>query len=179
MQIVHTPDARWPFAFEAQQSMAIEGDTLTLGMRIQNTHSEAAPCGAGWHPFFPLDTQAGETHLRTTWTSMLVSDADDLPCARVDPMNFGALDHTVVDNCFTGWSGQAQIDTPHHRIAIEASDSLGCAVLFRPARQAFFAFEPVSHANNALHGNDPPMQVLAPGEALEARVCITVHALTK
>jgi aldose 1-epimerase len=179
MQIVHTPDARWPFAFEAQQSMAIEGDTLTLGMRIKNTHSEAAPCGAGWHPFFPLDTQAGETHLRTTWTSMLVSDADDLPCARVDPINFGALDHTVVDNCFTGWSGQAQIDTPHHRIAIEASDSLGCAVLFRPAGQAFFAFEPVSHANNALHGNDPPMQVLAPGEALEARVCITVHALTK
>ncbi|WP_321880162.1 aldose 1-epimerase [Paraburkholderia bannensis] len=179
MQIAHTPDARWPFAFEARQSMAIEGDTLTLGMRITNTDTVAAPCGLGWHPFFPLDTQAGETHLRTAWKSMLLSDADDLPCASVDPIDFGALDSTVVDNCFTGWSGQARIDTPHHRICVEASEALRCAVLFRPQGQAFFAFEPVSHANNALHGNDPPMQVLAPGEALEARMVMTLHALTK
>jgi aldose 1-epimerase len=179
MRIAHTPDEYWPFAFEAMQTLAIESDTLTLGLRITNTHASAAPCGAGWHPFFPLDTSAGETHLRTAWTSMLLNDADDLPCAGVAPMAFGALDHTVVDNCFTGWNGQAQIDTPHHRIAIDASEALRCAVLFRPAGQAFFAFEPVSHANNALHGIDPPMQVLAPGEALEARVCITMHALTK
>ncbi|MBN3853375.1 aldose 1-epimerase [Paraburkholderia sp. Ac-20340] len=179
MQIEHAPNERWPFAFVAQQTLAIEGDTLTLGMRITNTDNIAAPCGAGWHPFFPLDSAAGETRVHTEWKSMLVNDGDSLPCARIDPPGFGALDSTVVDNCFTGWSGAAHIETPHHRIAIDANDALPCVVFFRPAGQPFFAFEPVSHANNALNGNDPPMHVLAPNEALEARVSFTVQALTK
>ena len=108
---------------------------------------------------------------------MLVGDANDLPCASTQPPLFGALDDTVVDNCFTGWSGSARIDTPHHRIAIEASDALGCAVFFRPAGQPFFAFEPVSHANNALNGNEPPMHVLAPAQTLEARMAIAMESL--
>jgi aldose 1-epimerase len=62
---------------------------------------------------------------------------------------------------------------------IDANDALPCVVFFRPAGQPFFAFEPVSHANNALNGNDPPMHVLAPNAALEARVSLTVQSLTK
>jgi aldose 1-epimerase len=178
MRLAHTPDEHWPFAFEAQQRIAIEGGTLTLAMRVTNTDTRATPCGAGWHPFFPLDTQAGETCLHTAWTSMLVSDANDLPCVSTQPAQFRALDDTVVDNCFTGWSGSARIDTPHHRITIQANNTLRCAVFFRPAGQPFFAFEPVSHANNALNGNEPPMHVLAPGETLEARVDISMQALT-
>ncbi len=179
MLLSHKPDEHWPFAFEAQQRIAIEGDALTLGMRITNTDARATPCGAGWHPFFPLDTAAGETRLHTAWNSMLVSDANDLPCASTQPPQFGALDETIVDNCFTGWSGNARIDTPHHRIAIEASDALRCAVLFRPAGQPFFAFEPVSHANNALNGNEPPMHVLAPRETLEARMTVAMESLRR
>ena len=109
---------------------------------------------------------------------MLVSDANDLPSVSTQPAQFRALDDTVVDNCFTGWRGSARIDTPHHRITIQANNTLRCAVFFRPAGQPFFAFEPVSHANNALNGNEPPMHVLAPGETLEARVDISMQALT-
>ncbi|MBN3803827.1 aldose 1-epimerase [Paraburkholderia sp. Ac-20336] len=177
MRLVHTPDEHWPFAFDARQRIEIDGDVLRLSLRIVNTGAEAAPCGAGWHPFFPLDTEAGPTTLATGWAAMLVTDADDLPCGSVSPSAFGALDDTVVDNCFTGWSGAATIDTPHHRIAIAAGDTLRCAVLFRPAGQPFFAFEPVSHANNALNGNAPPMHVLAPGDALEAHMSIALQAL--
>jgi aldose 1-epimerase len=179
MSLAHAPDEHWPFAFEAQQRIAIEDDTLTLSMCITNTDSRATPCGAGWHPFFPLDTSAGPTHLHTAWTSMLVSDANDLPCANTKPPQFAALDDTVVDNCFTGWSGSARIDTPHHRIAIDANDTLRCAVLFRPAGQTFFAFEPVSHANNALNGNEPPMHVLAPRKTLEARMTLAMESLRR
>ena len=177
MRFTHTPDEHWPFAFEAHQRIAIDGDTLTLSLRVTNTDTRNAPCGVGWHPFFPLDTSAGATHLNTAWTSMLVSDANDLPCAETQPPQFGSLDETVVDNCFTGWHRSARIDTPHHRITIEASDALRCAVLFRPAGQPFFAFEPVSHANNALNGNEPPMHVLSRGEALEASVAMSMQAL--
>jgi aldose 1-epimerase len=176
MQLSHSPDASWPFAFEAQQHISIDGDSLVLKLRVTNTDRRAAPCGAGWHPFFPLDTANGATTLSTEWTSMLISDETGLPCASVQAPSFGALDDTVVDNCFTGWSGHACIDTPHHRVSIDASDALRCAVLFRPAGQPFFAFEPVSHANNALNGNEPPMHVLAPGQSLEARVTLSMQA---
>ncbi|WP_109480463.1 aldose 1-epimerase [Paraburkholderia sp. C35] len=177
MRLTHTPDEHWPFAFEAQQCIAIDGNALRLDLRITNTDTRSAPCGLGWHPFFPLDTATGATHLRTAWTSMLVSDANDLPCEAARPPQFGPMDDTVVDNCFTGWSRSAHIDTPDHRVVIEASDALRCAVLFRPAGQPFFAFEPVSHANNALNGNEPPMHVLARGETLEAGVVMSMQAL--
>lgn len=177
MRLTHTPDEHWPFAFEAHQRIAIEGDKLTLHMRVINTDTRTAPYGVGWHPFFPLDTETGATHLHTAFASMLVSDANDLPCASTTPPHFRALDETVVDNCFTGWSRRAHIDTPHHRIVIEASDALRCAVVFRPSGQPFFAFEPVSHANNALNGNEPSMHVLSHGEALEASVAMSMQTL--
>jgi aldose 1-epimerase len=178
MQLTHAPDEYWPFAFDAQQRISVDGDTLELALRVTSTDTRATPCGAGWHPFFPLDIAAGPTYLHTQWSSMLVSDANGLPCASTEPPTFGALDETVVDNCFTGWNCRACIDTPHHRVTLEASDALQCAVLFRPEGQRFFAFEPVSHANNALNGNEPPMHVLAPRETLEARVAISMQALT-
>lgn len=178
MRLAHEPDTHWPFAFEAQQRISIDGNALVLDLRVMNTDRRAAPCGVGWHPFFPLDTAAGRTYLRTQWSSMLVSDANGLPCSSMRPPDFGALDDTIVDNCFTGWRRSAQIDTPHHRVTLDASDALQCAVLFRPEGQAFFAFEPVSHANNALNGNEPPMHVLAPRETLEARVTMSMQALT-
>jgi aldose 1-epimerase len=177
MQLSHSPDHCWPFAFEARQHMSIDGDSLVLKLCVTNTDWRVAPCGVGWHPFFPLDSASGATKLSTVWTSMLLSDEHDLPCASTQPPSFGALDDTVVDHCFTGWSGHARIDTPHHRVIVEASDALRCAVLFRPAGQAFFAFEPVSHANNALNGNEPPMHVLSPGQSLEARVTLSMLAL--
>ncbi|NLP63960.1 aldose 1-epimerase [Paraburkholderia sacchari] len=178
MRLSHQPDDQWPFAFEVQQRISIDAGALVLSLRVTNTDTIAAPCGVGWHPFFPLDTEAGPTWLHTEWSAMLVSDANDLPCSSTLPPQFDALDDTVVDNCFTGWSRSARIDTPHHRVSIEASDTLRCAVLFRPADQSFFAFEPVSHANNALNGIEPPMHVLAPHEALEARMTISVQAPT-
>jgi aldose 1-epimerase len=177
MTLTHTPDTHWPFAFDARQSMSLDGDTLVLTLRVRNTDGRSAPCGAGWHPFFPLDTGAGATRLHTEWTAMLVGDANDLPCAVTQPPSFGAIDDTVVDNCFTGWKRQAQIDTPHHRATLEASENLPCAVFFRPAGASFFAFEPVSHANNAINGQSPPMHVLAPGETLDARVTLSIQAL--
>jgi aldose 1-epimerase len=177
MRLSHLPDDCWPFAFEAQQRISIVEDALVLKMRVTNTDARPAPCGVGWHPFFPLDSSNGKTKLTTAWTSMLLSDDTDLPCGSTEPPHFRALDDTVVDNCFTGWSGCARIETPHHRVTIEANDVLRCAVLFRPTDKPFFAFEPVSHANNALNGNEPPMHALPPGESLEASVTLSMLAL--
>jgi aldose 1-epimerase len=174
LHLTHTPDRAWPFAFAARQRIRIEGDTLALTMSVTNLEKRRVPCGLGWHPFFPLDTAAGKTWLATGWDAMLVSGPDQLPCARVEAAPLQALDDTVIDNCFTGWSRHASIDTPHHLLRVDASETLRCAVLFRPEGQPFFAFEPVSHPNNALNGVEPSMHVLEPGETLEGQMLLTL-----
>ncbi|MFT4069755.1 aldose 1-epimerase [Paraburkholderia sp.] len=174
LRLNHTPDRSWPFALDVRQRIGIAGDTLTLTMSVTNADSRRAPAGLGWHPFFPLHAGPGKTRLATQWDAMLVNGPDNLPGARVEPPALQALDDTVIDNCFTGWSRAASIDTPHHRIHIDASDTLRCAVLFRPERQPFFAFEPVSHPNNALNGVEPAMHVLEPGATLEGQMRLTL-----
>jgi aldose 1-epimerase len=174
MHLTHTPDRSWPFAFAARQRIGIDGDTLTLTLSVTSLDRRRMPCGLGWHPFFPLDTAAGKTRLATGWDAMLVSGPDQLPRNQVEPPALQALDDTVVDNCFTGWNRRASIGTPHHHIRIDASDTLRCVVLFRPEGQPFFAFEPVSHPNNALNGIEPAMHVLEPGATLDAQVSLTL-----
>lgn len=174
MHLRHAPDRSWPFAFDARQRIGIDGDRLVLTLSVTNLDQRRAPCGLGWHPFFPLQTAAGKTRLATQWDAMLVSGADQLPRERVEPPALQALDDTVIDNCLTGWNRRASIDTPHHHICIDASDTLRCVVLFRPEGQPFFAFEPVSHPNNALNGIEPPMHVLEPGATLEGEVVLTL-----
>ncbi|MBP0597833.1 aldose 1-epimerase [Herbaspirillum sp. LeCh32-8] len=176
LALEHQPDRAWPFAFLAHQHISVDGDTLTLALEFTNRSAQRAPCGLGWHPFFPLDSARGPTHLHTGWSSMLLNGPDKLPRAAVAPPALGALDDTVIDNCFTGWTREATISAPRHTIHLTASDTLCCAVLFRPEGQAFFAFEPVSHANNALHGQLPAMHVLEPGASLSARVSLTLCA---
>ncbi|NML34986.1 aldose 1-epimerase [Paraburkholderia antibiotica] len=178
LRLSHTPDSSWPFAFEARQRFCIEGDTLVLTMSLTNLDARRAPAGLGWHPFFPLQTALGNTRLVTHWDAMLVSGPDRLPCESVAPPAPRPLDDTVIDNCFTGWSRAASIDSPHHRIAIDASEALRCAVLFRPEGQPFYAFEPVSHPNNALNGVEPAMHVLEAGATLDARMRLTLSPPT-
>ncbi|CAE6858828.1 putative protein YphB [Paraburkholderia aspalathi] len=170
LQLMHRSDGAWPFAFVARQRIAINADTLTLMLSITNRDSRYAPCGLGWHPFFPLCTAEGQTNLRSRWTAMLVNGADKLPYGVVNPAELRPMDAVEIDNCFTGWERHASIETPHHMIRIEASEALRCVVLFRPSGQPFFAFEPVTHANDALHGQQPAMHVLAPRETLDASV---------
>jgi aldose 1-epimerase len=178
LQLTHTPDRSWPFAFSARQRVRIDGDALVLTMSVTSLDSRRAPVGLGWHPFFPLHTELGNTHLTTRWKAMLVSGPDQLPCAQTEPPALHALDNTVIDNCFTGWSREASIDTPLHHIDIDASDALRCAVLFRPEGQPFYAFEPVSHPNNALNGIEPSMHVLEPGATLEGEMRLTLSPPT-
>lgn len=166
----------WPFAFRARQHIALAGDDLVLTLTVENTDTQRAPCGLGWHPFFPLSGTAQPTQLHTQWQAMLRNGADKLPSGSSAPPETGALDQLVIDNCFTGWCRHASIAGPHHRITLSASDTLRCVVLFRPAGQPFFAFEPVSHPNNALHGVTPAMHILEPGQVLSGSMRLSLSA---
>jgi len=69
----HAGDARWPFAFEAQQCFALDADGFELWMSVTNAGDEPMPAGLGHHPYFPRDA---ETTLQFTAAEAFENDAD-------------------------------------------------------------------------------------------------------
>lgn len=176
LRLVHAPDARWPFAFEARQHLRLAGDTLQMQLEVVNRSPGPMPAGVGWHPFF-VKRPGSRVRLRTRgrWemgpdklpTERVPHPGLDQPCAALD-----------VDHCFDGWDGVAQLQD--EAMQVRLASSLRHVVVFTtPSREAI-AIEPVSHVNNVY--GDPALadrgelpvgaQALAPGERLQATASI-------
>ena len=57
-----------------------------------------------------------------------------------------------LDNCFTGWNGEARIPGPR----IHADGIFGNLQVFTPAGADFFCVEPVSHVPDAINRPELP-----------------------
>ena len=178
LNLRHEPDADWPFAFAAQQTLTVsevggEAAALHWALELHNTDSRPQPAGFGWHPYF---ARRSGSRLRATVSQRWAADAQQLPThaeahAPIDaPVASLSLDH-----CFDGWDGAAEIEDPLHDIRLTASTRR--LVLFTPAPAStpmptgagHFCVEPVSHVNNAVQQRDPMahgLVDLAPGERL-------------
>ena len=187
LELTHAADADWPFDCEARQVVSLHAGSLQLNLAVKNCDARPMPAGLGFHPYFPL---LPDTHLQTGWTGMWAMGTDALPTA-LGPVAQQAefsRRHRVagwkVDNCFTGWSRRAVLDYPTHRVHIEASDSCRYIVVFAPDDgRHFIALEPVTNINNAFAlaatgVGETGMRLLAPGEAFEISMSITLSAGT-
>jgi aldose 1-epimerase len=177
------PDGAWPFGFVAHQSFTLTENSLRVGLLVGSTHNGVAPVGFGMHPFF---LKRPGTQLRFSARTVWLNDARKLP-RTLQPTppewNFSAMraiGDTVVDNCFGQWSGEAEIwhQPEGVRITISAGDNLRNAVFFVPPGRDDFAFEPVSHINNALNlnigGGDGDMFVVGSGGAVTDEIVFSV-----
>jgi aldose 1-epimerase len=174
----HTPDADWPFAFEARQHLSLAVDALRMQMSITNTDEQTspAPVGLGWHPFFPARTQS-RLHLEVSDRWDL--DAAHLPVRKVaQPGIDSHVQHLDFDHCFDGWNGSARIRD--ERFSLQLRSSLDRVVVYTPAGQRFFCVEPVSHVSNAIHMADPAahgLRSLKTGETFEAWMQLDISVL--
>jgi len=160
----------FPFAYTAWQRYRLTAAGLTIGLAVRNDDARPFPSGLGHHLYFP---RAADTRLRFQAAGHWRTGPDGLPTTRstAHQAEFAAgaaLAGLAFDNAFFGWHRQADITYPAGRYALHlrASPALAHAVLFTPPARAFFAFEPVSHAVDAI--NRQAMRVLGPGEALTA-----------
>src|SRR5882757_74109 len=81
-----------------------------------------------------------------------------------------AVDREMLDNCFTGWNGQATL--PGMRIH---ADPVLCNLqVYTPTGADFFCVEPVNHVPDAINcsrlPDDQAMSELAPGETLNCQM---------
>ena len=171
----HAPDAGWPFAFEARQSLTLTPDGLQMRLQLRNTDSRQQPGGLGWHPYFP---KRPGCRLLVSLARRWASDPDtELPTSRVAQAGFDdAVAQLDVDHCFEGWPGLARWQD--EALAVTLRADLPYLVIFTPPDKPFFCVEPVSHVNNALNMADPLARgvcALAPGEAMEASFTLQVE----
>ncbi|MEQ1517835.1 MAG: aldose 1-epimerase [Usitatibacteraceae bacterium] len=183
LRLAHTPDADWPFACEATESVRLTENTLHIALTVKNNDKRAMPAGLGFHPYFPI---APGTHLQSDWKGMWKMGADSLPTElgpvpmEADFSQLRPLAGWKVDHCFTGWARRALLDYPTHRMQLDASAVCRNIVVFAPNDgRNFIALEPVTHINNAfaLAANgvaDTGMRMLATGESFEASMSIAV-----
>jgi len=176
----HQPNAAWPFAFRASQTLQLEDKALQMHMSITNRHDALVPAGMGWHPYF---TKRPGTRLAFTATGRWAMGPDQLP---IELEAHTGLRQDVaalaVDHCFEGWSGGLEwSDTLLH---VQVQSDLRRLVVFTRPELDCVAIEPVSHANNAFNrmAGAPSqagalgVQLLLPGQTFSAQMRISVQA---
>lgn len=172
----HTPDADWPFAFEATQYFSLTPQAMGVQMVVVNTDERVQPVGIGWHPYF---VKRERSRLHIDLAGRWESDAAQLPVRKVpQPGIDGDVAHLGFDNCFEGWTGPARIRDEKFRMQL--TSSVGYLVVYTPKDKPYFCVEPVSHVSNAIHMADPlahGLRALEAGERFEASFQLEISAL--
>lgn len=172
----HTPDAHWPFAFEASQYFTLTPQSMHVEMVYTNTGDSAQPVGLGWHPYFP---KRARSRLHIELSDRWESDATQLPVRKVSQPGIDSdVSHLDFDNCFDGWRGAARIRD--EKFSLQLTSSLDRLVVFTPQNKDYFCVEPVSHVSNAIHMADPAahgLRSVAPGERTSAWMQLDVSVL--
>lgn len=180
-------DFNFPFPIVCSARFALEGADLTMSLRVENAGSERMPAGCGFHPYFRRSLGAAETPELEMRVAGVYPGTTPLPEGAPVPLAPGQ-DFSCrsplpegLDHCFAGWDGRARIRWPASGVAVEvaAAPPLSHLVLYTPPGEPFFALEPVTNANdgfNLLTAGVPGtgVLILAPGEALDARVRLRV-----
>ena len=176
----HDGTRGWPQAYAATQSFRLTDDGLHVELALTNHGERTAPAGFGLHPYFHRTpaTRIG-AGTETVWENgpdMLPLHRIAVPPAwRLDPPR--RADDLVLDNCFGGWAGAADIIWPDRNLALRmtATAPLRHLVVYTPAGRDYFCLEPVSHCNNgfalaARAAADTGTLMLAPGATITATV---------
>lgn len=182
-------DIDFPFPFVVDVEYRVRGSKLSVELSLHNIGSSPMPAGAGLHPYFARTLADPDERCTLSFTCTGVYPTGELPIPTgpAEPVptehNFAEAREIDVplDHCFAGWDGRATITWPSSSVtaAIEASASCGHVVVYSPPDQPFFAFEPVTHANDAINlaarGVDGHGLVdLAPGQQLDLSLTIAL-----
>lgn len=177
LRLAHAADAAWPFAFDASQTVRLQGDWLELTLAITNQSGDAAPVGLGWHPYF---VKRSRSRLAFTASGRWEMGSDKIPTTR-SPVSGLDTDCAPldIDHCFDGWRGPLHLRD--ERLHITLSSSLQRLVVYTTPEQDFVAIEPVSHVNNAMNQGDSAqalgVQVLAAGQSWSASMHLKVEKI--
>jgi aldose 1-epimerase len=186
MRLRHAPDADWPFAFEALQTLKLEVADAPVALAaepaaalrraqswlhwqiaLRNTDSRIQPAGLGWHPYFE---RRSSSRIQASVGSRWSVDASGLAgtLSAHPPLN-ALVSDLCLDHCFEAWSGEALVTD--ERLCVRLQSNASRLVVFTPSPAQHFCVEPVTHANQAIQMSDPAahgLLALQPGAQASA-----------
>ncbi len=176
--------AEWPYAYCAEQHFALDGAGLTIRLSVENRDARPWPAGLGLHPYV---VRTPHTQLRFEADTIWTNDGDSLPAERQPVQGEAEFDRgrdvsdAVIDNCFAGWGGVAEVTWPEQdfTLCLSAIVPLDHLQLYTPAGRDFLGLEPVSNMPDAINrmdlASDQGLRILAPGERLEATIRFSIR----
>lgn len=180
----HRPDAFSAYDYQAEQTISLDDNRLTLTLSVTNKGSAPALFGLGQHPFF---TCSENTRLTASATGVWSERKGHLPdrCGPVPlDLDFSAgapLPSGFVNNAFAGWDGKAGIEWPDLRLAADlvGSPEHDIFMLYKPAERAdFFCFEPMTHLPNGHHmAAYGGLKVVRAGESISSHMTLQMRRL--
>lgn len=158
----------WPWSWRAEQRFTLDDSGLRIDLELVNTDRRPMPAGLGLHPYFPA---TAATRLEAETKAVWLTDDEPLPLRLYEtpwPRDWSAgapvagLD--LVDHCYTGWSGRAEIGEPGGAsVRLTASPLCRWLHLYIPPRAGFLCAEPVTHMPDPFAHADSGLQILQPG----------------
>ncbi|RYY93145.1 MAG: aldose 1-epimerase, partial [Comamonadaceae bacterium] len=174
----HRPDAAWPFAFDCSHTLRLTARGLEMTLALTNQSDRPAPAGLGWHPYFHKRPGSRIAfYAQGRWemgpdklpTRRVPSRGEDADCATLD-----------VDHCYDGWDGVVHLRDD--ALALRVTSPLTRVVVFNSPTRDYYAVEPVSHVNNAVHlhasgaaADALGLAILRPGDSMMAQMAIEVE----
>ncbi|MBK1841754.1 aldose 1-epimerase [Azospirillum sp. YIM B02556] len=155
MELVHRSD-EWPWSYRVEQTVALDGEGLSVTLDLTNEADSDMPAGLGLHPYFVKTPGSYLTaDVRAVWDNddtILPSRRRNLPAAWDFPHGV-VMDHVALDNGFTGWSGTATLDRPRERVRLTmiADGPAGHLIVYAPRGESYLCLEPVTHMTDALN----------------------------
>lgn len=169
------------YAYQATLHYLLLEDTLEVTLQVTNTGARALPFGLGLHPFFP---RHGEATLHAPAAQVWLNDGHSpLPVKRADVPPAWNFNHAMplpdgLNHGFEAWKGDAEIAWSRYGLRLQVKTDVDAFVLYTPAGEDFFCFEPVDHAINAVHlpggALAHGMSLLAPQSSLARRFAFRV-----
>jgi aldose 1-epimerase len=176
-----------PHHYRAEQSFKLVESGMVQSLTVTHLGDAPLPYGLGLHPWLPRNEH---TTLQAKVGGVWLSQADCLPKEHVTrfpstwDLNAGiSAAGTLIDNCFTGWHGSAQVTWPdqdlqltldqltHGEDVVTHLSQPNYLLVFRKPTGDHFCLEPVSHPIDAFHQpGQPGLHMLNKGESLRLAV---------
>jgi aldose 1-epimerase len=176
-----------PHHYQAVQTFKLVDGGMDQSLSVTHLGDAPLPYGLGLHPWLPRNEQ---TRLQAKVSGVWLSHPDCLPKEHVTDfpptwdLNASiSAAGTLIDNCFTGWDGNAHVTWPDQDLQLTLTQSTGLAevsthsvkpndlLVFRKVVGEHFCLEPVSHPIDAFHlPGQPGLQVLEKGESVTLAV---------
>jgi aldose 1-epimerase len=172
-----------PYRYSATQTFRLLPDGLAIDLSVTHMGDDPLPYGLGLHPYFPKNES---TQLSFTSTGLWLAGEDPIPVgyttdfpATYDYNRPASLAGPLIDHCFNGWDGKAEIDYPDKgiRLTMLMENSPGYTLMYRPPEYDYFCLEPITHPIDAFHMPDRPGLVeLSQGQSFTLHASFLVSA---